>query len=214
VEGGALDADTIEARIAASIRAHGDNARAFKEARRDARPLADVRRFAQVAERGALVLDVGCGPASDMRQLRDAGLKPVGVDMAWGALEEARLLLPKDPLVMAPFDDLPFRIRSFRGLWLNDAFGNLPRAWWRETFAALLLYVERGPVFIACERGNADLEPADDPVLGRTYRSSAHEAEIEALLDSHGLEDVQIELRPHPLTDRPRAWVVGHGRVL
>lgn len=201
----------MEARIAASIRAYGEHAQAYKEARRDARPLADIRRFAQLAEPGALVLDVGCGPAADMRQLRDAGLKPVGVDMSWGALEEGRLLLPKDPLVMAPFDDLPFRIRSFDGLWLNDAFGNLPRGRWREVFAHLLLLVEAGPVFLGCERGDADLEPVDDPVLGRVYRSSAHEGEIAALFSSHGLTDVQVELRPHPVDGRRNAWVAAHG---
>jgi hypothetical protein len=204
---------SVEERIAASIAAYDAHAREHKARHRGSRPTADIRRFAQLADDGALVLDVACGPASDMRQLRDAGLKPVGVDLSWGALEEARLLLPKDPLVRAPFDDLPFRIRSFRGLWLNDAFAHLPRAAWRENFARLLNYLEAGPVYFACVRGDADLEPWEDPVLGVVYRSSAHEREIEALLTSHGLLDVQVELRPDPFLDRKRPWVVGLGRT-
>lgn len=203
---------SVEQRIASSIAAYDARAREYKERLRGSRPLADIRRFAQFAEEGALVLDVACGPASDMRPLGDAGLKPVGVDLSWGALEEARLLLPKDPMVQAPFDDLPFRIRSFGGLWMNDSFAHLPREAWRDTFARLLNFLDSGPVYFACVRGDADLEPYEDPVLGRVYRSAAHESEIEALLTSHGLLDVQVEIRPDPFLDRKRPWVVGLGR--
>jgi SAM-dependent methyltransferase len=73
------------------------------------RPVADVRRFADVRQRDDLVLDAGCGPANDLRLLRDAGVHPVGVDLSLGALREARMLLPRHPLVQAPLQDLPFR---------------------------------------------------------------------------------------------------------
>ncbi len=209
-----MGAETVDERIEASLAAYDENARAYKEAIRRTRPLADVRRFAQLAGDGALVLDAGCGPASDMRALRDAGVRPVGVDISEGALAEARLLLPRDPLVRAPFDRLPFRIRSFQGLWLNAAFAHLPRAQWRDMFARLLTYLDTGPVYFSTIRGQGDLEPVEDPALGTIYRSDALEAEVEALLTSHGLRDVVVEVRPDPLLDRRRPWVVGLGRVL
>lgn len=203
---------SVEQRIETSIAAYDAHARQYKERLRGTRPLADIRRFAQLAGDGALVLDVGCGPASDMRQLREAGVKPIGVDLSRGALEEAHLLLPKAPLVRASFADLPFRIRSFGGLWLNDAFVHLPRRAWRDTFGRLLNFLDAGPVYFACLRGDADLEASEDPVLGLVYRSAAHEREVEALLTSHRLVDVQVELRPDPLQERKRPWVVGLGR--
>jgi SAM-dependent methyltransferase len=204
---------TVEQRITTTIAAYDEGARAYKEAYRKVRPMADIRRFTQLADPGALILDVGCGPASDMRALRDAGLKPVGVDISAGVLTEARLLLPKDPIVRAPYDRLPFRTQVFGGMWMNAAFAHLPRGAWPAAFAELLGFVAHGPVYFSCIRGTGDLAPVDDAVLGRIYRSDAREDEVEALLVSHGLRDVQVELRPDPVYDRKRPWVVALGLV-
>jgi len=202
----------LDPRTAASVAAYGPNARAYQEALRARRPAHDIRRFAALAERGARVLDAGCGPANDLRLLRDAGLAPVGVDLSLGALKEARMLLPKQALVQAPFDRLPFGPASFGGLWLSGSFAHLPRAQWGATLATLLELLARGPVFFSCVRGDGDLSPVEDPVLGQVFRSDATEAEVEALLASSGLRDVQVELRPDPIRDRAQPWVVGLAR--
>jgi SAM-dependent methyltransferase len=203
----------LDERTLASVAAYDQHARAYQESLRLRRPVADVRRFAAFARRGDLVLDAGCGPANDLRLLRDARLHPVGVDLALGALQEARLLLPRHPLVQAPLHRLPFRPRSFGGLWLSGAFTHLPRAAWRPTFASLLPYLARGPVYLSCFRGTQDLVPLDDPVLGEVFVSGAVEAEVQALFSSHGLRDVSIEVRPDPVVDRRRLWVVALGRL-
>ncbi len=70
-----------------------------------------------------------------------------------------------------------------------------------------------GPVYFSCYRGTADMEPVDDPVLGRTWRSQATEDEVEALLTSHGVRDVQVDVRPDPIVDRRRPWVIALGHV-
>lgn len=202
---------TLDERTLSSIAAYDEHARAYQESLRLKRPAADVRRFAAFAERGALVLDVGCGPANDLRLLRDAGVHPVGVDLSLGALKEARMLLPRHPLVRTPFHDLPFVERAFGGLWMSGSFTHLPRSEWRETFAYLLRFLDAGPVYFSCYRGSADLVPVDDPVLGKIHVSAAHEDEIEALLTGHGFRDVTVELRPDPLVDRKRPWVVALG---
>jgi SAM-dependent methyltransferase len=203
----------LDERTLTSVAAYDEHARAYQESLRLRRPVADVRRFAAFARRGDLVLDAGCGPANDLRLLRDAGLHPVGVDLAFGALREARMLLPRHPLVQAPLHRLPFRPASFGGLWLSGAFTHLPRAAWRPTFAGLLRYLSRGPVYLSCFRGCQDLAPVDDPVLGEVYVSGAVEAEVEALLASHGIRDLTIEVRPDPVIDRKRLWVVALGRL-
>lgn len=201
----------MDERTRQSIRAYDEHAAAYQEAFRLKRPVADVRRFGDLAERGCLVLDAGCGPATDLRVLADLGVHPVGIDLSMGALKHARMLLPRHPLVQAPMEDPPFRSRSFGGLWLSSAFTHLPRAAWRPTFAALLSTLDHGPVYFSCYRGTADLEEVDDPVLGRTYRSQATEDEVETLLTSHGLADVKVEVRPDPIVDRRRPWVVALG---
>ena len=201
----------MDERTTASIAAYDDHAAAYQEAFRLKRPVADVRRFGDLAQRGCLVLDAGCGPATDLRVLADLGVHPVGLDLSMGALQHARMLLPRHPLVRAPLQDPPFRPRSFGGLWLSSAFTHLPRGQWRPVFATLLATLDTGPVYLSCYRGTADMAPVDDPVLGRTWRSQATEDEVEALLTSHGLRDVQVEVRPDPIVDRRRPWVVALG---
>jgi SAM-dependent methyltransferase len=201
----------LDDRTRASVEAYDRNARAYQESLRLKRPVADVRRFAAFTRRDDLVLDGGCGPANDLRLLRDAGVHPVGVDLSLGALQEARMLLPRHPLVQAPLHDLPFKPRSFGGLWLSGALTHLPRAAWRSTFASLLELLDRGPVYLSCHRGTGDLVEVDDPVLGTTYVSEAVEAEVEALLASHGVGDLTVEVRPDPIVDRRRLWVVALG---
>lgn len=201
----------LDKRTLISVAAYDEHAREYQEAFRLRRPIADVRRFADLAEPDCLVLDAGCGPANDLRLLADAGVHPVGVDLSMGALRYARMLLPRHPLVRTPMHDLPFRPGAFGGLWLSSAFTHLPRAQWRPTFEYLLEHMPAGPVYFSCYRGEADLEPVDDQVLGTIHRSQAMEGEVEALLASHGLRDVRVEVRGDPIVDRRRPWVVALG---
>jgi SAM-dependent methyltransferase len=201
----------VDERTKASIAAYDEPAEAYQRAFRLKRPVADLRRFGDLAKRGCLVLDVGCGPATDLRALADLGVHPVGLDMSLGALRYARMLLPRHPLVRASMEDPPFRPRSFGGLWMSSAFTHLPRSEWRDVFSRLLELLDTGPVYFSCYRGTADMEEVDDQVLGHIHRSQATEDEVEALLTSHGLRDVQVEVRPDPIVDRRRPWVVGLG---
>lgn len=201
----------LDERTLTSVAAYDDHARAYQESLRLRRPVADVRRFAAHARRGDLVLDAGCGPANDLRLLRDAGVHPVGVDLSLGALREARMLLPRHPLVRAPLGELPFRPRSFGGLWLSGSFNHLPRDAWAATFAALLEHLDRGPVYFSCPRGDRDLAAFSDPVLGEIFVSAEDEAGVEKMLVAHGVKDLSVELRPDPILDRRRPLVVAHG---
>jgi SAM-dependent methyltransferase len=201
----------LDERTLTSVAAYDEHARAYQESLRLRRPVADVRRFAAHAKRGDLVLDAGCGPANDLRLLRDAGVHPVGVDLSLGALREARMLLPRHPLVRAPLARLPFRPRSFGGLWLSGAFTHLARAAWHETFGAVLEHLDRGPIYFSCPRGDRDLSPVEDPVLGDIFVSAATEDEVTRMLASYGVKDLTVELRPDPILDRRRPLVVALG---
>jgi len=196
-----------------AIAAYGPVAQEYREQVRLRRPVADVRRFAAFARRDDLVLDVGCGPANDLRVLRDAGLHPVGIDLSLGALSEARVLLPRHPLVFADFEDPPFIDRSFGGLWMSGAFAHLQRDRWHDALARLLRLVGSGPIYFTCHLGRADLQRFNDPLLGDVHVSAAMEDEVEALLRSLGVSDLSVDVRPDLRLDRKVPWVVALGRV-
>jgi SAM-dependent methyltransferase len=203
----------MDPRTRSSIDAYGPVAQQYRDQVRLRRPVADVRRFAAFARRDDLVLDVGCGPANDLRVLRDAGLHPVGIDLSFGVLTEARVLLPRHPLVLADFEDPPFMDRAFAGLWMSGAFAHLPRDRWRDVMARLLRLVGSGPVYFTCHRGRADLEPFNDPLLGEIHVSAAMEEEVEPLLRSLGVTDLSVDVRPDLRMDRHVPWVVALGRL-
>jgi SAM-dependent methyltransferase len=202
-----LDVRTLEA-----VALYDKFAVEYQAALRRKRPVADLRRFAAMTTRGDLVLDAGCGPATDLRLLRDAGVHPVGVDLSRAALSEARMLLPRHPLVVAPIQQLPFKARSFGGLWLSGSFNHLRRDEWASTFTHLIGLLDRGPVHFSCILGDRDLGAVEDPTLGRVHRTDATEQQVMDMMASHGLRDLQVSLRPDPILERRRPWVVGLGR--
>lgn len=207
-------AERLDPRTLQSVKAYDKGARAYQEALRRRRPLADIKRFATFAGRDAVVLDLGCGPASDLRALSDAGLNPIGVDLSFGALTEARMLLPRHGLVRAPYDQLPFKRGAFGGLWLSAAFDHLPRGAWPDVFSELLGFLRSGPVYFSCLAGESDLDEETDDLLEATvFRSRATPEDVAKLFAVHGLEDVTVELRPDPIHDRRRPWVVALGRL-
>ena len=201
----------LDPRTLASVAAYDDHAEAYQQAFRRTRPTADLRRFADRAERGRIVLDVGCGPANDLRLLSDIGLHPIGVDLSLGALRFARLLQPRQGLLRAAMHDIPIRDGIAGAVWMSSAFTHLPRAQWTSTFAAVMTKLDAGPVYFSCYRGDADMERVDDVVLGEVHRSQATEDEVERMFQAHGFRDLSIEIRPDPLVDRRRPWVVALG---
>lgn len=210
VRDAAADADALVRR---SLAAYDEHAAAYQKAYRRRRSRVDVHRFAAMAEPDALVLDAGCGPASDMRLLRDAGVQPVGVDLSMGVLTTARMLLPRDPLVRADYDELPFRAACFGGLWLSGSLDHTPRGEWDRVLDRFFALLERGPVHFSCVRGRADLRPFQHPVLGDVAVSAATEQEVGAALSARGVVDLQVEVRPEPLMERRVPLVVASGRV-
>ncbi len=202
----------VDDRTMLSIAAYDEHADDYQHVFRMKRPSTAIRRFAEWAGRGALVADVGCGPGTDLRLLTDAGLHVVGMDASLGALQYARLLMPRTALVRTFLHDLPFPVDTFAGMWMSSAFTHLPRAQWPQVFGHLMTRMGSGPVYFSCYRGTADMEPVDDATLGEVHRSQATESEVESLLVNHGFDDITIEVQPDPIVDRRRPWVVGMGR--
>ena len=202
----------LDPRTRASIEAYDDVAADYQLQLRTHRPMTDVKRFARDLTRGTVVLDAGCGPANDIRLLRDRGLHVIGLDLSAGALDHARLLLPRDGLVRGPLEDPPFADDSFGGLWCNGGLNHTPRDRWRAVFTGLMRTLEQGPVMLSCYRGTVDMVEVNDDLLGTIHVSAITEDEVVTMFEERGLVDIRVEVRPDPLHGRRRPNLIAHAR--
>ena len=67
-------------------------------------------------EKGALVVDLGCGTGIYCDTLKEKGFRPVGADFSLGMLKRAQAVTDGVALCAADLNALPFRTGSFRGL--------------------------------------------------------------------------------------------------
>lgn len=126
------------------------------------RPLA----FASTITAGALRLDLGSGPGHHLPFL---GRPAIAVDAAQSMVDASRLAHPEVPAVQADLRSLPFRTRSFGGVWASKAHQHLRADDVPLAFAELHRILEIG--------GRAELtlfaHPAQDrepPTLGCGFR--------------------------------------------
>ena len=174
---------------------------------RSRRPLDAIRKFSQLAGRGARVLDVAAGPALDVRLLRDAGLKVVAGDVSHESMRVARTLHPKGALARWDYRRLPFADRTFAGLWAPAALQHVPRALVRATLREWRRVQRSGPFFVTMREGGGDLEPVDDPPAGTVYATTVRGDELKALLLAEGWVEVEVEDRPDPLGRPDITWL-------
>lgn len=203
----------MDPRTEQDIAAYDAAASAYQQAWKDRRPLDAVRRFGQLAGRGATVIDVACGPGVDLRPLRDVGLTVVAGDRSEQSMKVAGLLHPKRPLACWDFRRLPFADATFGGVWAGAALQHLPRREWRGALGELRRVQGSGPIFVSVRLGSGDLEPVEDPPAGAVHATSLQPDELTALLLDQGYVQVEMQTRPDPLERTDVTWLYGWGRL-
>lgn len=193
--------------------AYDEAATAYLDHWKDNRPLDAVRKFAGLAGRGTCVLDVACGPALDVRLLRDGGLHVVAGDRSHEAMRVGKTFFPKGSLARWDYRQLPFAAAAFDGIWAPAALQHLPVSQIRSALAELRRVHRRGPIFLTFPLGAADLAPFEDPPAGTVYATAVSADELKALLLTAGYVEVEIETRPDPMGREGLTWVYGWGRL-
>lgn len=203
----------MDRRLTDTIAAYDEVATEYQEHWRARRPLAAIRRFADMVGRGGRVIDVACGPALDVRLLRDAGLAVVAGDLSQESMRVGHTLFPKGALARWDFRRLPFSDDMFDGVWAPAALQHLPRGHLRRGLAELRRVQRRGPVMLSFREGSGDLEPVQDPPAGTVYATTLTADELKALLLGAGYGQVQVQRRPDPLERPEVTWLYGWGRM-
>jgi len=206
-------AGTAEDRIDRTVSAYDAAATEYQETWRQRRPLDAVRKFGSLVTRGGRVLDVACGPALDVRLLRDQGLKVVAGDRSHGCMKVARTLFPKGSLAEWDYRRLPFAEDTFDGIWAPAALQHMPRSQIRRTLAEWRRVQRGGPIFVSFREGSADLAPVEDPPAGVVWVTTVTGDQLRALLLDAGYGEVEIETRPDPAGAADVTWLYGWGRL-
>ncbi|HSK97635.1 MAG TPA: class I SAM-dependent methyltransferase [Euzebyales bacterium] len=202
----------MDPRTQESIAAYDRAGEKYHELWKELRPLDAVRTFGALAGRGARVLDVACGPALDVRVLRDQGLNVVAGDRSEELMRIGHVLFPKRPLARWDFRQLPFADGAFDGIWAPAALQHLPRREMRAALGELRRVHGRGPIFVSFREGQADLDLMDEPGVGPVYVTAVTAAELKTLLLDQAYERVEIQHRPDPMGRPDVTWIYGWGR--
>ena len=205
--------DASEARIDRTVAAYDAGATAYQEAWRQRRPLDAIRKFGSLVGRDGRILDVACGPALDVRLLRDAGLKVFAGDRSHESMKLARTLFPKGALARWDYRRLPFPDAVFDGIWAPAALHHMPRSQIRRTLAEWRRVQRRGPIFVTFREGAADLEPVEDSPVGTVFSTSVTGDQLRALLLAAGYGEVEVEARPDIAGTPDVTWLYGWGRL-
>jgi SAM-dependent methyltransferase len=97
----------------------------------------------------ARLLDLGCGGGKDAGDLSQRGYRVVGLDRTSSLLSAGRRRYRSLPLVRADLRQLPFRARSFDGLWAAASLMHLPKPVARRILTDLSRLVRPGGLFAA-----------------------------------------------------------------
>jgi SAM-dependent methyltransferase len=101
-------------------------ARFIENARDRAAMIPWLDRFAASLPTAALVLDVGAGPGMDTADLRQRGLRAIGLDFSIGMLHAGMREFP-GPRVQGDARRLPFASAAVSGVWANASLLHLSR---------------------------------------------------------------------------------------
>jgi ubiquinone/menaquinone biosynthesis C-methylase UbiE len=146
-----------------------------------------------LARPGASVLDLGCGPGRDTRYYREQAYRAVGADLSLGMLEEARRRNPGGVFVQADMRCLPFKDRSFQGIWASASFLHLPKQSAGLALAEMRRVLDdSGVLFMAVKRGQEESwrEPEDAPA--RFYFAYYRSDELAAKVRQAGFEILSL----------------------
>lgn len=120
--------------------AHWDRGRTYRVP-----PL--LREWADPLPKGALILDLGCGPGQDSRHLQREGFRPIALDGTWPFLAHARRRSRRLSLVMADLEAMPFRFDAFDGIWAAASLIHLPKKKLHRVLVALRQLIRSGGKF-------------------------------------------------------------------
>jgi ubiquinone/menaquinone biosynthesis C-methylase UbiE len=115
-----------------------------------------AKKFLELLEVNASILDVGCGPGRDMVWFENHNINVTGVDYTQAMLELARTKV-RGSLVQSDMRNMPFEAAGVDGIWCNASLLHLPKT---DSPTALLEFKRvlkpNGILFLAVQNGEGE----------------------------------------------------------
>lgn len=163
----------------------------------------ELQRFRSYLERGAQVLDVGCGGGRDLVALTQLGLDPTGLDFS-PKLAAIAAKSSGCKTIVADMRSPPFQEATFDGIWAAAALLHLDREDLLPTLRQFRKILRPGGVlFASMKMGRGGERTAD----GRLFTYVMLDAWAE-LLTAAGFVDADIRTDESQVRDQhPTVWV-------
>jgi ubiquinone/menaquinone biosynthesis C-methylase UbiE len=145
----------------------------------------EMELFAGYLPKGARVLDVGCGPGRDLKEMAAMGFQVRGVDNSQELLD----MVEKGIVTLkADLRTIPLEAGSFEGIWANASLLHLPKTEMPKALGEMhrLLQAE-GHLMISVKEGNGEGWSADKGMEERFFAYYESE-ELDLLLGEAGFE--------------------------
>jgi SAM-dependent methyltransferase len=134
---------------------------------------------------GSRVLDAGCGPGRDLKEMQALGFEVTGVDISQELLE----MVPKEIATLkADLRMIPLPAGSFEGIWANASLLHLPRRDMPEALSEMRRLLQEGGHFmISVKEGKGENWVADKGMEERFFTYYESE-ELDQLLAESDFE--------------------------
>ena len=168
---------------------------------------ADVKRLMEVFVRylkpKSRILDVGCGPGRDTKELARRGFDVIGMDFSEEMLRIAKAYFPEGNFIWMDMRDLTFPDNYFDGAWVMASFLNIKKIDAQRVLIGFKRVLNnRGVLAMAVKKGAGEIHENED---GETRLFSLYsEAELEDLLEMagfHVIERFTEEAKPNTWID-------------
>jgi len=119
--------------------------------------------FIDLLPRGAVVLDLGCGPGTDTKKLVAAGLVVHGFDLSDEFLRIAQEKNPGVDFIQGDMRTLPYPTNIFDGVYAKASLLHIPKADMLQALREIFRVVTPGGVVhVAIKAGDGEREVAED----------------------------------------------------
>lgn len=151
---------------------------------------AEMKTFIGLLQKGARVLDLGCGSGRDAKAFSEKGFEVVGIDFSSELLKIAKLNAPLADFYLMDMESFLLPERSFDGVWASGSLLHIPKAHIPKTLYRIRHVLKPGGIFyLSVKKGVGEgLERDSRYGTLEKFFSYFDEEEIECYLEQSGFK--------------------------